>query len=761
MFRGGCPSTISHILEGNLAIDVDKVLSLARESVPNNDKRPSTRFKVDQIRIESGKPDKRMVDYINETLPTIDDENSCTKYFRMTLKLLGRFCNADLSKVKASLLSIKEYQDWLMRQPHQYLCIDRTILNAYEWILSQSLDRAEIKPLLSKTPIHTVITSGRKLSKAYKAKIALLPQVPTAMTTESYKLLQFAIENSGYNHNIVTVPCGMAKSLGSAAYVSAFASSKNRYWIVKDTIQSAIECRSLLYDLGMGKADIGLIAGYDSYRCQSHKNEWYLHKLSKALPNCEWKTMYSRDSSPCLQCPVLQNCAFGTVFKHSKSEWEKPIVVLSHEKFLRMAECGKIPESVTLIIDESPSVFESYELTHEDWNILFEILDGTMFSGTHYLRAIRACCKGGTAVNPFRSLSPELIDYLTRYSHSCKDEHTSEIIAKYVHFFRHDQYRQVMLNRTNHSLVFCRDRVSFSLKNKMVILDASAELSCVEWDGYRILKSEEHKKVSYDNVTLYPCFGNPTLSHINRKSSEYFETVKKHIGDSSIVFLASNKSETQKDNLKIEIEEFVKWAENQGKEVIQGVRGTDTRGSNKGRSSDVVVIAMSLFTSVHDYSLRASISSKKTIDSDSIWTSHNGITYPSISSKGFKNPLLNEISMRSYCDEIYQTIMRSRARNHMGERVSAIAMIPSIECLLELRRIMPGLQIEGDSDIVISLKELDSMSTEELQKLSDNRISELLKGSKRDTLQKLETIETIIAYRLFDSVRGSLRVICI
>jgi hypothetical protein len=309
-------------------------------------------------------------------------------------------------------------------------------------------------------------------------------------------------------------------------------------------------------------------------------------------------------------------------------------------------------------------------------------------------------------------------DRLLKIAHSdhrLSDEEVSTIID-FCQFFAGKLRRYVMKHKDGYQ--WTKDRVLRQCDNKMIILDGSAIYSSVKWDGFQILQAKEHQAIRYEGGVIHARKGNPTKSRLLSDIDDWIDSIMNDIEPASKqVFIASNKVPEKKVQDAID-----KLSEYVGKGYVKTLYRGSIVGRNDAKDCETAIIAMSLFTTLQDYVLRTALVEGKGIDESRIFGNNNQV----MMHQGFDDSMIDREFRRKYIDELYQTLMRTRARNYQGETWEAYCHIPDMYTLIELERKMKGIVFADCNDAdVKAFNFLKDMSIDELHDISDKELREV------------------------------------
>ena len=244
-----------------------------------------------------------------------------------------------------------------------------------------------------------------------------------------------------------------------------------------------------------------------------------------------------------------------------------------------------------------------------------------------------------------------------------------------------------------------------------IILDGSARNQITKWEDFIIVSCSQLVK-NYPNTTLHLIKANPTKkklsqSHIAKK----IEHLAKNILNSkdNVIVFQNKKPVASVKRLKDIINE-------NGASYVIMQRGEHI-GSNKGKSCNKAIIDMSIFTTIADYALKASIVNDREIVENEIFNLRRGVRYPAQSRDGFCCKDINEQFILSLERNLYQAIMRGCIREDNTNTYDVIALIESYSIISHLLNDLPDMKIIVDEDSILNLY-LQGYTISEIQKIT-------------------------------------------
>ena len=167
-----------------------------------------------------------------------------------------------------------------------------------------------------------------------------------------------------------------------------------------------------------------------------------------------------------------------------------------------------------------------------------------------------------------------------------------------------------------------------------------------------------------------------------------------HPEDKAIIF--QNKIPVSSVNT---LKEF---ADKKGVSYVVMQRGEHI-GSNSGKQCNKAIIAMSIFTTIPDYALKASIVNDKEIPGEDIFDSYRERNYPAYGRDGFRNKDINQQFILAVERDLYQAIMRGCIRENNTDSYDVIALIESYSVIAYLMNDLPGVKILTEDDDILNL----------------------------------------------------------
>jgi hypothetical protein len=602
-------------------------------------------------------------------------KNTCQRVYSVLMYSWNR--SPSFEAVLGTVSQLNWVQAWFARKPYQERTFEQTVWASFEdWARGQ-LRQGGYRPVqpantlveLDDANLHRFNNYQKIMVQRYRQQ----HQYPaTAEGNATHQLLAYA--SSHYRKSILDVPCGNEKTSAARCYLAAMANDQNRFWLVKRTRRDCREDRNLIQQLAPN-LDVGFLAGFDAKDCQAGLTSWM--------------GMYGK-TSPCRSCAHSTTCDFGQAVVNEQGILDKPVVVLTHAKFIGLEAQGRIPLNVSIIIDEQMSRFESYTFHFNRWPKIKRLLSRDMrLRVVPWLRALYKGLKSGGAAQVFRP-SDWKMDYLSTVKKIFKvgSQHGDVDSAwEFLSFFRNVRSLYWAM-REGKNIHFVRSTIELDVPNRILILDGSATFSPVAWRGFTILRVTQHRQRRYPNIQIRALPYNPTkrqlTAHINQLQSDVGSILSAN--PSAKVFVASNRNMSKLVNVQRMVNNL-----RSRPATVHMTRGSVT-GSNAARGCDCCVIAMSLFTSVADYVLRACVATgAQEISADRIWRNKR----PKMRQGRFDDEDIDTQYRRQYIDELYQAVMRGVVRLDPEAHYTVLAFVPALWMAMELEQLLPGFRLVG------------------------------------------------------------------
>lgn len=743
MFRAGVADSHVRAFCGTKVLDVEKLLAYAKE------KKLDAKAKKGQEFLESfadvrddGMADaylaRTVKQWVERIWPQWESENLSTyqRFWRTCLFAFDKATVAHGSTVAATLKTIPWIAEWLYRHPHQAKTFTQQIRKAGAAWVANTIYESQHEPL---EPVNTVLTlSGSELPPVDSLHQKVIDTYRTANGYTgtlggdyTHRLFRQAAES--WQRSILASPCGAEKTSAARCYVAAHAHVRRRFLIVKRTREDCRTERAELQKIYSGP--IGLLTGWDAKQCNTLRG-------TMVYRDADWRAFYAKKTSPCRTCPHNGLCDFGQTLLNHSEQINRPVCIATHKNLLTMLACGTVPALPTVIIDEALEWFETYTLTPKDHQQISRYLPATAAAQfNQYVSDLKNLTADGSVREDTKNTFT-LLDYENivkeLYADNSLPPTAFEAVWAWVSFMKNG-VRARFVMKSSDNLKFIKPAVEVAdLPNRIIILDGSAEYSSVVWDGFTLYRLKEHQH-EYPNLILHviPC--NPTKVQLQKRMAEWMSAVDAIAArnPTAEVILCTNKDE----NVPVVVRQFVEQVKAKHPHLILMYRGSIT-GSNAGCKAGGCIIAMSLFTDVSDYALRAALAHWEEIEPERIWTPQGK---PKMHS-GFDDPQVNAEYRRRYVDEAYQTLMRGVVRTNPDAEYHVVLAIDGLDMLVELEKLIPKFRVEvaGDSPEARRLKGYVQLRDGGFASVkSYSKLAELMGGHHGD--EQSQAVKEIVA----------------
>lgn len=578
------------------------------------------------------------------------------------------------SVVLATFESMPWYNSWIRRHPGEDS--RPRVLEAFADVVCDAVGyHGDFAPLIEQEEV------DRKglppLSPEYKANLdgyrAMKGYTASPLQDDTHRLV---CEVAGKCRVILAIPCGLGKSEATIIYAQSYATSDKPVWIILDTHRRCVETVTTLRQLGV-KVE---------YFCGFHDEK-------KECINPAKNPLDMYDGKRCRKCTRHNVCAFGRRITQKGTVLRAQVVVMTHAMFIRLLPWSSTRKEYTLqepvvFADEQLRRWTTLTLSPGDLSTIERILGCTDLQyesnrtfGKDKYTGTRRCRTSHVRYETLRCVKRMNADP------NITDEDI-ELCMEYLQFFAGEKTRFMIQTSTpmpkgerSSRLSLVGDRIELDLPHSMIMLDASARYTRVQWPGFKVLTMSSG--LDYANVTVVVHKGTATRASLRR------DTGKKYV--------AACKDEIKKRKLK-----HVLWArtKNDGLTIQlsrndkTAWRGTDTRASNAFLDCSTAVIVEALFTTLSTYALEASLATGEEIPKEAIWRKNGAAYSPNIDKNGFTDPKLHAAFVRQVLDEVYQAAMRIGIRKYDNKPYTVFCRLPSWNCVLELRKMLPGIKVE-------------------------------------------------------------------
>lgn len=488
---------------------------------------------------------------------------------------------------------------------------------------------------------------------------------------------------------ILNLPCSSGKSCMSIVYAAYLANKRKRVWLVSEKIQSCKGNAKFLKKMGISAV---AYHGRDSSLCMVPSKGFFAGK------------------KPCKKCS--NQCGAELKYLNTgNNKFDYPdakVVCCTHANYMNALSSDQLPNDLDLIIiDESPDTLNEIILNDENISLLYSLVENHQnYYEKHqfekYIRDITQFKDMGThSVSP---LNPLLVSNILRFafikfqSGDLTEEEFSFINSFFL-FFKNEHIFGMCNETENHknAFHFMSGMTKLRCDIPTVILDGSAKNQVARWENFIIVSCSKLEK-TYPNTTLHLIKATPSKKKLSQ------ETVAKklqclteellHPNDKAIIF--QNKNPVGPVKILKDI------ANKTGASYVIMQRGEHI-GSNLGKQCNKAVIAMSIFTTVANYALRASIVNDKEIPEGEIFDVYQGHPYPAYDGNGFRNKDINHQFILAVERDLYQAIMRGCIREDNTNSYDVVALIESYSVISYLMNDLPGVKIIAEDNNILNL----------------------------------------------------------
>lgn len=506
---------------------------------------------------------------------------------------------------------------------------------------------------------------------------------------------------------IISVPCSSSKTYSALIYASYVAAQlagwNKKIWFVSEKIEDCTRNAETLTKLG---ARAIAYHGQPSY--------------------CKMTHIDFVNGKPCKACQT----PCGAVYKYVKglaTTLNQCEVLCCTHKFLagELAK-GEAVNADLVIIDESPSLFECYELDENTIALIRQHL-GKAEGCLDFLFEKEVDAKIRNVLTDKGTHKIEPLD-LSEFSNAVKVAYinvkndlwrAAEKLEAVLGFFSFFKYSTNVYGTAtaDGKYRFIAGSVDVSIPNAVTwVLDGSARNQLTKWQGMQIIEVPS-LVTAFPNTVVKLIQGNSTKSALGKQATRdaLTEAAKELKPCKSILF--ANKSIDGEAKKTAEAVEGALTAI--GCDVINMTRGEHI-GSNKGREAEANLICMSLFTDVSDYALRASLYYGTEIAEADIYGTQqrqDGKTfdYVKLNRGGFTHSQMRDVMTREMERDLYQTIMRGCIRDSADADYTVVAVVSEPATIQTLADDLPGATITCVGDDVITLW-LEGKTNDEIAK---------------------------------------------
>ena len=477
---------------------------------------------------------------------------------------------------------------------------------------------------------------------------------------------------------LLSLPCSSGKSTAALLFIASHASADHRFWLVAEKIADCKRNADMLRKLNCNAL---AYHGRDGECCKVDE-QVFRHQNKKRI---------------CSECP--NPC--GAELKYCADEYRldlpsADVVCCTHAHYKHALANDQFPSNIHMvIIDESPELLESFSFQQKDLSILYKHLadyppvlelEADMVA-MEQLLSDHSCRRIKPLNYDFSEISRYLFMQFHRKAISMDD---FEFSLEFCQFFGKNENIFGMAKDQHYELI--AGTVELETTVQTIILDGSAKLQNTKWKGFSIIECDQ-LQTSYPNTHIHCILDNPTKSKLSNK--EVFQKIvdatdKLRIQANTDAVLFANKDLSGEPILGRAIDRLKQVIADKNCNIILLPRGQHI-GSNKGRTAQFAVVAMSLFRTVSAYALQTAICHDMEIDADKIWAeaTFNGkkVLIPKFCRDGsFADKHINQQYLKTLERDLYQAIMRGCIREHSDAEYHVIALIniPQLVNLLKL-----------------------------------------------------------------------------
>jgi len=475
-------------------------------------------------------------------------------------KIFGSVCHAftkksDWNIVYQALINWEVYKDWISRKPYQKATTKQMVSKCYFTVFENELK--------AKNPVNEIDIKDLSIDIDF-ARNGLELRKSRKMLNEisnTDMLLDYCMKSDD-KRIILQSPCGGGKSTASIAYIATNANNENPIWLISETRLLCLANKQELEQVY--NIDVGYLSGFDLKRCSKavidSNGSYYIDDMKSM------REAYNR--SFCSGCSDIKTCYFYQSRNKEKEILSKSAIVMTHKKLITLFQQNKIPDNVTIIIDEELKRWENLSFIENDlfelrnivkdvhlWNDQTLIIEYQDF--IFALEKLMNECKNNSGVECCDiSLSKDLKYQLFKIL--CKNEISSSLdtdtfdqLNEFVNFFSNQSTKYMRFQKGDcfNSYDCGTDTINFNIPNKTIILNASANYSHVTWEDFVIYKIKE--SLSFQNTTFHCILANPTKRRImtgGKNQKPLIDTIIKKaeniitINNINDIFIARDKS---------------------------------------------------------------------------------------------------------------------------------------------------------------------------------------------------------------------------
>jgi len=512
---------------------------------------------------------------------------------------------------------------------------------------------------------------------------------------------------------ILNFPCASGKTTAAMILAAAYASPENRIWIVTQKIEDVKRLAESLRQIGCNAQEWH---GRSS-DCPIERLEFISQKRGCFCRNCE------------TPCTARHKYLARDIWDSSSAD----VLVTTHSHWAAALIQGKIPESVKyVIVDESPSLMEYFTLKEEKISTFHQMLSSNsriqkqFDNDMNYIRDMLddGSCHKIPSLNTIRN-AENIRKYLyALMSQGTIPPETFEQMQIFLDFFASPEiYGMQEYAERKRIMTFIRGTVDLQTSIPHLILDGSALMSDIRWEGFHIFSCPELKQV-YPNTTIDVINGNPSKVFLaqREKFDQLADAVLRVVEPGITLLLFHNKELKNDTELAMNIDYLRSRLQDEvGVELLELNRGEHI-GSNKGRKAQVNAICMSLFNTLSYYILRAALVYHREISAVEIWRKHFKI--PAMKRNGgFVSEEIEETYCRGIALDLYQTIMRGCIRDNPANHYRVVCALSGLDIISVLKEELPEAVFHYENAEIVNAL-LDGAKDSEIIRLMPSEIDE-------------------------------------
>ena len=457
--------------------------------------------------------------------------------------------------------------------------------------------------------------------------------------------------------SILNFPCASGKTTAAIILAATYASSKNRMWIVTQKVQDVKRIAEQLRSLG------------------ANALEWHGRVEDCPVPRKMLVTKKAKEF--CTIC--TKKCTAHHKYI-AKSPWDNEdcdILVTTHSHWQATISYEKFNSSIKfVIVDEAPGLMEYFTIDEEIREDILSLFKYNARLASYFktdLDKVKHKCDDGGChrIDSFDCIrkSQEISQCIHKL---LEDEKISlelfGLIKSFISFFNSEEiYAMTQRLGNDYKTTFIRGEVDLRTDIPHMVLDGSALMNDVYWEGFKIYECDDLKQ-RYPHTTIDVVDDNP--SKVKLRRSETFnsllekvkESIEKHpsvLKDKAPVIIFRNKELSNDKELLNNIQSLQEMVSQMGLPLIDMCRGEHI-GSNRAQDAVLCAIGMSLFNDIAYYVLRTALVTHSGIGAKRIWKIR--FNYPNLKNGGFADAEIQQTYCRSVVVDLYQTIMRGCVR---------------------------------------------------------------------------------------------------